>query len=168
MTGSLLTLVREKQAEATRQAVKSRRRQGLPESKLARARLADEIGQLVAAYAAGRDREQEMVRELIREAVNQSPENIDRVNKFLQKYLGIFLEVFRLLDQMAADLDKVGHPVAGINALARLAAEYERWREDLPEQLALASRPVNSVLRKRIAKVLATRPRATDWRSLCD
>jgi hypothetical protein len=156
MTESLLTFVREKQAEATRKAVKSWQRHGLPKSKQARDRHASDLGQLFALFISDWERDREMVRALIREAANHPPEDIDRVNEFLQKYLKAVIDTLRALSGMAAELEKAGHPVAGLEAIAPLLAEYARRREDLPEQFALASRQVGPRLRKRVAKVLRT------------
>ena len=165
MTHSLLIQVREKEVEATREVLDHYR---LPRSKRERARLAPELSRLIAEHAAKFAGDQEIVHRLLHEAADQSPEQVDRINDFLQRYLGLVIGVSRALRGMADMLAKSGHPVEGAEALDSLIAERERWREDLPDQLALASGPVRAVLQERIAKALKSPPQATDWRSLCE
>jgi hypothetical protein len=166
MTESLLTLVREKQAEATREVLDRYRESSLPRRKRDRDRLARELSQLIAEHAAKSADDHEMVRRLIREALDQSPEQVDRINGFLQRYLGLVIGVCGALRGMAGKLTEAGCPVEGIHSLDAMIAEHERWREDLPEQLALASLPVRSAFRERVAQALEAPPQDTDWRSL--
>lgn len=166
MTQSLLIDVREKQAEATRKVLDRWEENPLPRLRQARARLARELSQLIAEQAQRRAGDEEMVRRLIKDAVDLPPEQVDRVNGFLQGYLELVIGLSRVQRSIASKLAKAGHRVVGVRALDAMIAERQRWREDLPEQLALASRPVRTSFRKRVAQVLETPPRATDWRSL--
>jgi hypothetical protein len=155
MTVSLLMQVREKQAEATRKALEPLRKNGLPRQKPERVRLARDLGQLIAQEVAlwqhgGR----EMVRKLIKEAADRPPEQINLANDLLHRYLDIVIRVCSALRGIAGNLTAAGHRVVGVKSLTAVIAECERWREDLPEQLALASRPVRSVLRARVAQAL--------------
>jgi hypothetical protein len=163
MTGSLLTLVREKQAEATREVLDHYR---LPRLKPERARLARELSQLIAEHSAQCADDGGMVRRLIQEAENQSPEQVDRINDFLQRYLGRVIDAARTLRNLADKLREAGYPVKGVKSLATIITERESWREDLPEQLAMASRPIRSALRERVAQALQTPPQGTDWRCM--
>jgi hypothetical protein len=163
MTESLLTLVREKQAEATRDVLDHYR---LPRGKAERARLAGELTRLIAKHATQFAEDPEMIRGLLDEAADRSPEQVDRINDFLQRYVGLVIDVCRILRGLANKLTKAGYPVEGVESLDAMIAQRERWREDLPEQLALASRPVRSAFRERVARTLETPPQDTDWRSL--
>src|SRR5438105_14832855 len=158
MTESLLIDVREKQAEATRQVL-DRWGRRLPKQEQARARLARELSQLIAEDADRYAGDEEMVRRLIREAEDRPREEVDRINGFLQGYLDLVISLSRLQRSIADKLAKSGYRVTGLKRLDTMIAERERWRENLPEQLALASRPVRSAFRKRVAQVLETPPR---------
>jgi hypothetical protein len=166
MTESLLIDVREKQAEATRKALTRWGDNPLPRLKQARTRLARELSQLIAEHADRHAGDEEMIRKLVKDAVDLPPEQVDRINSFLQHYLSLVIGVSRLQRDIANKLAKGGHRVARAKSLDAIIAERERWREELPEQLALASRPVRSSVRKRVAQILQTPPRETDWRSL--
>src|SRR5438309_2035924 len=101
MTESLLIDVREKQAEATRKALNRWGESPLPKLKQARARLARELSQLIAEHADSYAGDEEMVRRLIKEAVDRPPEQVDRINDFLQHYLGVVIGVSRALRGLA-------------------------------------------------------------------
>ena len=165
MTESLLIDVWEKQAEATQKALTRWGENPLPRLRQARTRLARELSQLVAEQTDRRG-DEEMIRRLVEEAVDLPPEQVDRINGFLQHYLSLVIGVFRMQRSIANKLAKAGHRVARVKSLDALIAERERWREELPERLALASGPVRSSFRKRVAQILQTPPRETDWRSL--
>jgi hypothetical protein len=166
MTESLLTLVREKQVEATREALDRYRKGRLPRRKRDRDRLSRELSQLIAEHVARFADDRELVRGLTEEAQDQPPGEVDRINDFLQRYLGLVLDVCNALRGLAVQLAAAGYPVEGIESLEAMIAERRRWREDLPEQLALGSRPMRSPFRDRVARALKAPPQDTDWRSL--
>jgi hypothetical protein len=169
MTVSLLIQVREKQAEATRKALEPLRKNGLPRQKHARIRLARDLGQLIAEEVAlWENGGREMVRKLIKEASDRPPEQIDLANDLLHRYLGIVIGVCSALRGIAGNLTAAGHRVVGVKALGAAIAECERWREDLSEQFALASRPVRAAFRARVARALEIPAQHTAWRSLCE
>jgi hypothetical protein len=168
MTVSLLTQVREKQAEATRKVLDRYREGGLPTLKQERACLARELKQLIAEHASRFAEDRETIRGLIQAASDRSSEQIDLLNANLQRYLGLVVAVSRTLRGLAETVAKAGYPVEGAESLDGMIAERERWKEDLPEQLALASRPIRSAFRERVTQALETPPHATDWRSLCE
>ncbi len=166
MTESLLTLVRERQAEATREVVERYRESRLPRPKRDRDRMASELSQLIHEHAARFAEDQETIRRLIQETLDQSPEQVDRLNAFLQRHLRMVISVSNALRGLAGKLMKAGYPVEGVESLDTMIAARERWSDDLPEQLALASRPVRSVFRERVTQALEAPPQDTDWRSL--
>jgi hypothetical protein len=165
MTVSLLSLVREKQAEATREVLVRWRKKRIPRLKQDRARLANEVSQLIDDHIARHSDDRAMVRELVRRP-RDTPDDIDQVNEFLQRYLGLVVSVGRVLRAMADKFEAAGLRIHRLALLDTAIAEGERLREDLPEQLALAFHPIRSVLHERVANALKTPPRATNWRSL--
>lgn len=166
MPESLLTLVQEKQVEATRDVLNRYREGSLPRRKRDRDRLARELSQLIAEHAGRFAEDRELVRGLAQEALDRPAAEVDRINDFLQRYLGLVLDVCGTLRGLAVRLTEAGYPVAGIDSLDAMMTERQRWREDLPEQIALASRPLRSDFRERVAQALKAPPRETDWRSL--
>src|SRR5437667_5173315 len=105
MTESLLIDVREKQAEAARQVL-NRWGKKLPRREQARARLARELSQLIAQQPENHGGDQEMVRRLIREAGDGPPDEVNRINGFLQGYLELVIGLFRLERSIAGKLAK--------------------------------------------------------------
>ncbi len=166
MAQSLLIQVREKRAKATRAELRRWQATRLPKPEAERAHLASELSQLITEESAQLASDRDMIRNLVRHAADRSPRDVDQVNELLQRYLGIVIDLCGVLRSMARKFTAAGHPVEGAEALDSLIAERERWREDLPDQLALASGPVRAVLQERIAKTLKSPPEAMDWRSL--
>jgi hypothetical protein len=68
----------------------------------------------------------------------------------------------RLLEGLAA----AGRPVAGTERVERAAADFERWLEDVPDEMLLHYRPVTNTLEKAALQALRHPPAASDWRSL--
>jgi hypothetical protein len=68
----------------------------------------------------------------------------------------------RLVERLAA----VGRPVAGTERLERAAADFERWLEDVPDEMLLHYRPVTDAVERIARESLGNPPQASDWRSL--
>jgi hypothetical protein len=166
MSANLLLRVREKQEKATQRTLDQFCRGRLPKLEVDRSRCAKELAQLIADHIARRNEDRKILDALLKSAADLSSSQVDRLNEFLQRYLELVINVGRTLGSMAEILMTAGEHVEGLAKLEEVTARCEQWREDLPDQLALATRPVRSELRDRVAKALESPSRATDWRSL--
>jgi hypothetical protein len=64
------------------------------------------------------------------------------------------------------EIAAAGRPVAGAERVNRAAADFERWLEDVPEEMLLHYRPVTDAVVKAAREALRNPPPASDWRSL--
>jgi hypothetical protein len=166
MPESLLAEVMEEQALATQRVLVRWKRRRVPKEEQDRIRAARELGRLIADHVANNADVRKTVAELVTNVTDSTTEQIDHVHAFLQKHLELIVGIGRVYKDLASKFASAGHKVKGLDSLDDAIAEWQRLREDLPERLALASRPVRSALRKRIANSLETTQRETDWRSL--
>src|SRR2546430_4496866 len=129
MSESLLADVREEQAEATRRVLFRWRRRRIPKQREDRVRLARELSRLIAEHRTNHSDTRKMARELVARASGKSPEQIDQLNDFLQRYLGLIVGIGQVFQDLASKFAAAGHKVEGVEALDDAIAEWQRLRE---------------------------------------
>jgi hypothetical protein len=63
-------------------------------------------------------------------------------------------------------LAAAGRPIPGAARVERAAADFERWLEDVPEDMLLHYRPVTDAAAKAAREALGNPPPESGWRSL--
>jgi hypothetical protein len=87
---------------------------------------------------------------------------LDRINRFFQHLFDAELRLHETIKAIALDLAKHGCPVDGIEQLDRASRDYRKWKEDLPERLAMAFGPVKKLLQERISEAVDNPFRGSD------
>jgi chromosome segregation ATPase len=122
-----------------------------------------QMEELIRKALAERDEDEVFLRRVLERAGGEDPKRIDEANGFVQAFCDKSITVHNLLREMAADLGKLGQPVPSAMAqLDRATEDYQRWKEDYPDLLALAYTPLKKLLSKRIAKALERSPKESD------
>jgi hypothetical protein len=132
------------------------------------ASLADFIQMHVRQFLWERDRFAETYQKALSQAPRMTKEDIDEV---VREALPVCRSALALRDRLRRLLEQLdaGEQLAETaKQLEDAAADYERWLEDVPDEMLVHYRPVTEAIEQIALESLRNPPPASDWRSWFD
>ena len=115
-----------------------------------------------------RDRFDGTYRKVLRQARKWSKQDLSEVAREALRVCRSGIVLHDTLRDLVEKLTKQGRAVRGAKGLERAAADFDRWLEDLPDEMMLHYHPATAALEKVALESLRNPPTASDWQSLCD
>jgi hypothetical protein len=128
--------------------------------------IAEAAREAIREYTRHRDRFAVTYRKALRHAPKANKRDIEGMAREAVRLCRAALDLGDNLRHLLKQLSAAGRPVAGAERLERAAADFERWLEDLPDEMLLHYRPVTDAVAKAARETLRNPPGASDWRSL--
>jgi len=114
-----------------------------------------------------REDDEKLLRSLMRLAGNYSSKTqVDEVNRKLQIYLDARIDFLRELLACTALRPNLLSKYDAAR-LEGASADYQQWKDEIPDLLFLWFRPVTDMMRNRMSEALKVTGQS-DWRSLCE
>lgn len=131
------------------------------------AQLAEEFGRLVRSRAGSRCDFRDSMLAAVRRVAEDTPrEYIDRINNFYQQATDLHISGCELLLSIAGKLEARGLVVEGVDELREAIADYQRWKDDLPDEVFLRQGSVRRRLAAAVQEGLQNPPTASNWQEL--
>jgi hypothetical protein len=120
----------------------------------------------IREYVRHRDRFAVTYRKALRYAPRAGKRDIEVLTQEVLRLCRAALALRDTLRGLFEGLAAAGRPIGGAERVERAAADFERWLEDVPEEMLLHYRPVTNAVVKAAREALGSPPAASDWRSL--
>jgi vacuolar-type H+-ATPase catalytic subunit A/Vma1 len=130
------------------------------------AQMALDVQEAIQEARESQERDRQLFKRVVAESRKLDPKSIDQENDNLQSHFDTSLRMIDLLRCCVRHAVQCGHKIENAAELDRIAEGYRKWKEDLPELLAMSYAPVREVIHKRIAASLANPPEKSDWEHL--
>jgi hypothetical protein len=165
--GPTLELDLEQNASEARRETLSRWLRRVDDPSIHPSEVAEDCARVARSVAQSRhDFRASMVAAVRRISEDTPREHIDTINRFYQRVTEGRIRICELLFDMAGKLKERGFPVEGVDVLHEVIADYQRWKENLPDEMLLRYGPVRRRLAKAVEEGLRTPPAASNWQSL--
>jgi hypothetical protein len=111
-----------------------------------KAKIVLEIEDMVEGLLADRDKDERLLRYILNKAQGNDKIAIEKANAFIQKYCEKAILTHREIRNLVRTVGGAGLTVTKCEEFDRATEDYEKWKEDYPDFLIMAYKPIERMV----------------------